>query len=197
MTDVAQLAARIERLESLEEIRALPHRYAMAVDARDIDAYLECFIEDVDCGRRGKGREAFRPFVEAAVRNFYRSIHHVAGHVIDTLDGDHATGRVYGWCEHEIGEQWIVQANVYFATYERRDGRWYFVKRDEDFFYSADLMERPQDAGFERWPGLVPRHGFSMMLDRYESWKAFWEDTPSEVIETLTSLPARKAARSD
>ena len=169
----------------------------MAVDARDIDAYLECFIEDVDCGRRGKGREAFRPFVEAAVRNFYRSIHHVAGHVIDTLDGDHATGRVYGWCEHEIGEQWIVQANVYFDTYERRDGRWYFVKRDEDFFYSADLMERPQDAGFERWPGLVPRHGFSMMLDRYESWKAFWEDTPSEVIETLTSLPARKAARSD
>ena len=53
MTEVAQLAARIERLESLEEIRALPHRYAMAVDARDIDAYLECFIEDVDCGRRG------------------------------------------------------------------------------------------------------------------------------------------------
>ena len=63
-------AAKIDRLESMQQLRELPHRYAMAVDARDIDSYLNCFIPDVDCGRRGKGREAFRPFVEAAVRNF-------------------------------------------------------------------------------------------------------------------------------
>lgn len=192
MTDIEQLSARIERLETLQQLNELPHRYAMAVDARDIDAYLDCFIEDVDCGRRGKGREAFRPFLEAAVRNFYRSVHHVVGQVVDTLEGDHATGRVYSWCEHEIGEQWVVQANVYFDTYARRDGRWYFVKRDEDFFYSRDLLERPQEVNFERWPGLVPKHGFSMMLDRYPSWEEFWRNTPDDVIAGITNQPRRR-----
>lgn len=192
MIDSADLARRIERLESIEAIKALPHRYAMAVDARDIDAYLECFIPDVDCGRRGKGREAFRPFVESAVRSFYRSVHHVGGHVIDTLEGDHATGRVYGRCEHEVGALWIVQANVYFDTYERRGGEWFFVRRDEDFFYSADLCERPQEVKFERWPGLVPRHGFSMMLDRGESWREFWDATPDSTIAQITGQPGRR-----
>lgn len=191
MTGIEALLAKIDRLESMQQLRELPHRYAMAVDARNIDAYLDCFIPDVDCGRRGKGREAFRPFVEAAVRNFYRSVHHVVGHVIDSLEGDRAAGRVYGRCEHEVGDKWIVQANIYFDEYERRDGQWYFVRRDEDFFYSADLLERPQEAGFERWPGLVPRHNFSMMLDRHDSWLEFWADTPNDVVERITTQPGR------
>lgn len=102
------LIERIDRIESIQAIQQLAGHYAMAVDARDVDAYLDCYVEDVDCGRRGRGREAFRPFVEAAIRNFYRSIHYVGTHVIDTLAGDHATGRQYGRCEHECGDAWIV-----------------------------------------------------------------------------------------
>src|SRR5687768_8484888 len=113
--------ARLERLESIQAIQELAHRYAQAVDARDLDTWLGLFIDDVDCGRRGKGREALRSFIEPAVRTFYRSVHHVTGHVIDFTDADSATGRCYGRAEHEVGDKWIVQACVYFDTYERRD----------------------------------------------------------------------------
>lgn len=190
MTDQSILD-RLDRLESLQEIQELAHRYAMAVDARDIDTFLGLYIEDVDCGRRGKGREALRSYVVPAVQNFYRSVHQICGQVVDVLDGDHATGRVYGRCEHECGDAWIVQANCYFDTYARRDGRWYFVKRDEDFFFSCDIKERPQEAGFERWPGLIPRHRYNMMLERHPSWAAFWRDTPPEVLAKITRAPGR------
>jgi SnoaL-like protein len=183
------LAARIERLESIQAIQELACRYAQAVDARDLDTWLALFIDDVDCGRRGKGREALRSFIEPAVRTFYRSVHSVTGHVIDFTDADHATGRVYGRAEHEYGDQWIVQAICYFDTYERRAGRWYFVRRDEDFFYTCDVLERPQDAGFQRWPGPAPKHAPGMMLNRNPSWASFWKDTDPGDLARITRSP--------
>ena len=53
------LIERLDRIESHLAIQQLPSRYALAVDARDLDAWLDLFVEDVDCGRHGKGREAF------------------------------------------------------------------------------------------------------------------------------------------
>ena len=47
MTDLG-LAGRVERIESQLAIGQLPIRYAMAVDARDIDAWVNCFRPDVN-----------------------------------------------------------------------------------------------------------------------------------------------------
>ena len=174
MTPMDMLAARIGRLESLHEIGQLPVRYAQAIDARDIDAWLALFVEDVDCGARGRGREALRGFIEPAVATFYRSVHMICGHTIELADPAHATGRVYSRCEHEMDGQWIVQATCYHDTYERRDGVWYFARREEDFFYSCNVLERPQDAGFARWPGPAPKHAPPMMLPRFPTWPRFW-----------------------
>ena len=57
MPDLA-LAERVERIEAHLAIQQLAVRYAMAVDARDMDAWLGCFRPDVDAGRHGTGREA-------------------------------------------------------------------------------------------------------------------------------------------
>src|SRR4051812_50101010 len=123
MTDPETLA-RLDRVESMLEIQQLGVRYAMAIDARDIDAWLALFVEDIDCGRRGKGREALRGFIEPAVRDFYRTVHTITGHAIDRIDGDVAEGRGYCRAEHEFGDRWVVQAICYFDTYEGRDGGW-------------------------------------------------------------------------
>ena len=49
--DLAVLSHRIDRLESLEQIRQLPARYALALDMRDLDALAGLFPEDVEVGR--------------------------------------------------------------------------------------------------------------------------------------------------
>jgi hypothetical protein len=188
MTDTL-LLDRLDRVESTLAIQQLPIRYAIAIDSRDIDGWLALFVDDVDCGRRGRGREALRSFIDPAIRDFYRSVHQIVGHAIDFTDADHATGKVYCRAEHEYGEKWIVQAICYFDAYERRDGRWYFARREEDFWYSADQLERPQQADFQHWPGPAPRYQPKMMLPRFPNWRDFWSRSSEEELRGATSKP--------
>jgi hypothetical protein len=51
-----ELARRLDRLESLDEIRQLVARYALALEMRDLDALCGLFPEDVRVGRDGRGR---------------------------------------------------------------------------------------------------------------------------------------------
>ena len=82
MSDPA-LAERVERIEAHLAIQQLAIRYAMAVDARDLDAWVGCFRPDVDMGRHGAGREALRRYIDPMVRRFYRSVHQICGHRIE------------------------------------------------------------------------------------------------------------------
>ena len=52
------LEERIDRIESLEQIRQLPHRYALCIDLRNIDDLVELFVEDVRVGKSEAGRKA-------------------------------------------------------------------------------------------------------------------------------------------
>jgi hypothetical protein len=183
------LAERIDRLESIHAIQQLAIRYAIAVDSRDIDAWLALFPDDIDCGKRGRGREALRGFIAPLLRDFYRTVHFICGHQIEFVDRDHAIGRVYCRAEHERGEEWIVQAICYFDQYVRKDGVWCFNRREEDFWYSADLLERPQQAGFARWPGPAPKFQPKMMVSRFPTWRAFWADCSADDLGKITSQP--------
>ena len=116
MTDPG-LAERVERIEAQLAIQQLPIRYAMAVDARDIDAWVNCFRPDVNMGRHGIGRDVLRRYIEPQVRRFYRSVHQICGHRIELVSPDWATGAVYCRAEHEVGDQWIVMAICYFDEY--------------------------------------------------------------------------------
>ena len=135
-------SSRLDRLESIHAIQQLAARYAVAVDSRDVDSWVQLFIEDVNCGRHGIGRNVLRDVIAASLRSFYRSIHFVGNHQIDLIDADHATGIVYCRAEHEVGAQWIVVPVAYFDEYERRHGNWYFVRRREKHWYSVDQLDR-------------------------------------------------------
>lgn len=183
----ADILQRLERIESELAIQQLPARYAIAIDSRNIDAWLNLFVADVNCGRHGKGREALRRWIEPAVKTFYRSHHQICGQVIDFVDDDHATGTVYCRAEHEDGERWIVMAICYFDRYERRDGQWYFVSRDEQHWYACDALERPQGVGFQGWDAWLENE--PRLPQGFPSWKRFWESSDPELIQDLSFKP--------
>ncbi len=187
IADIAELARRLERVESQLAIQQLAARYALAVDARDLDTWVELFVPDVNCGGHGTGRLALKKFIEPAVRTFYRSHHQICGHVIDLIDTEHAKGTVYCRAEHEAGDKWVVVAICYFDTYERREGRWYFVKRSEKHWYSSDILERPGEPRFQNWELWKDRE--PALPHYFSTWKHFWEPTAPAELRKLTSQP--------
>lgn len=179
-----ELAERIERIESQLAIGQLAIRYAIAVDTRDIDAWVACFRPDVDMGRHGAGREALRRYIDPMVRRFYRSVHLICGHRIELTGQDTATGAVYCRAEHEVADQWVVMAICYFDEYARVDGEWFFSRRRERHWYAADVTRTPQSAGFAGWAGS----GQPGLPAEFGSWAGFWDGDPSTA--SLTRAPA-------
>lgn len=176
---------RLERIESSLAIQQLPIRYALAVDGRDIEAWLSLFPTNVDCGRYGRGREALRQTIEGPLSTFYRSIHQICGHEYHFLDPDRAKGHVYCRAEHEDRGRWIVMSICYFDDYVRIDGEWFFARRRERHWYSSDIAERPR-APFHDWPA----HDDPPTLPAaFPTWAPFWERLGPERVAELTELP--------
>ncbi len=115
-------AERLDRLESIEAIRQLVTRYALATDARDLDALVALFVDDVQVGADRQGRDALRDFFERSLREVGVTILFVGNHVIDFGDADHARGVVYCRGEIQVDDRWVIQAIQYRDTYERRNG---------------------------------------------------------------------------
>jgi ketosteroid isomerase-like protein len=154
-----------------EQIRQLASRYALAVDSRDLDALVALFVPDVRVGRDSYGREALRGSFEASLGAIGVSMLHVGTHVIDLVDDDHATGSVYCRADVEEDGQVIHQAILYRDTYQRREGRWFFVRRIHELWYGLPLERNPLDQPPANWPerswgrGTVP--------ETWPSWGTF------------------------
>jgi hypothetical protein len=171
-----ELDARLDRIESRLAIGQLPIRYAIAVDARDVDEWVSLFVPDVQVGRDGAGRDALRRQIEPLLRTFRRSVHQICGHRIDLDEGDvnRAAGAVYCRAEHEVDDRWIVMAICYFDSYRRVDDEWYFERRRERHWYATDIAEHPQEVDFESWhPGETPS-----LPTAFPTWDPFWADRP-------------------
>jgi hypothetical protein len=174
---------RLRRIEDTLDIQQLPTRYALAVDERDVDAWIELFVPDVHVGRGLRGREALRDSIVPSLRKFYRSMHQIVGHRVELVDDESAVGNVYCRAEHEVGKRWIVMAIRYDDEYRRVDGRWYFSRRRERHWYAADLVEHPQAVAFEGWQ---PTAG-TPTLPSSASWTRFWAGVDTA---GLTSHPS-------
>ena len=185
MTALDDVARRLQRLEDIHEIEQLAVRYAMAVDDRDIDAWLELFAPDVIVGKGRRGREALREFIVPNLQQFYRSIHLISGHRVDLHTSDQATGAVYCRAEHEVGGRWIVIAIRYDDEYSKVDGRWYFTRRKDKHWYETDLPDRPQDAGFHDWASAPAR---PCLPEPTASWTSFWDGVD---ITELSAAPVQ------
>ena len=171
MTD-ADLLERLDAVESRLAIGQLPIRYALAVDGRDVDGWVELFVPDVQVGRDAFGRDALRAQIEPLLRTFRRSVHQICGHRVELApdDRDRATGSTYCRAEHEVDDRWIVMAICYQDEYQRVDGTWLFRRRRERHWYAADVNEHPQAVGFDSWhPGPPPG-----LPDAFPTWGPFW-----------------------
>lgn len=184
MTDAA-LLARIDRLESLDQIRQLPAKYALCLDMRDMDAMACLFPEDVRVGRDASGRLAFRAWMDRTLRSpFTGTSHHIGGHVIEFDDADHAHGVVYSKNEHETPvaggqDEWVIMQMMYVDDYVRADGpdgpRWYFARRLPLYWYATDLNKPPVGEKKMRWPGTEPAEGNFHKL--FPSFADYWART--------------------
>lgn len=167
------LLARIDRLESLDAIRQLPAKYALALDMRDADAWVGLFPKDIKVGNGKQGRAALRDWFDETMRGqFVGTAHQVGNHVIEFDDPDHAQGIVYSKNEHEADGEWIIMQMMYFDRYERIAGRWYFRRRLPLYWYATDLNKPPIGPRKMRWPGREPYDGGFHEL--FPSWQAFW-----------------------
>jgi SnoaL-like domain len=180
---VDTVGTRLARLEAHQAIGQLPIRYAIAVDSRDVDTWVNLFVPDVDMGRHGQGRDTLRGYIEPQLRTFYRSIHQICGHRIvlgsdepdrsDSIGPRTATGSVYCRAEHEVDDRWILMAIRYDDQYRQVDGEWLFEQRREHHWYAADVNERPQAVDFDSW-GSSRRRPALPALEA--SWARFWSD---------------------
>ena len=171
------LSARLDRLEALEEIRQLAAKYAVALDMRDLDSLVNLFVDDVRVPGQLSGRAALRRWYDVELRHdLLGSAHGVLGHVIDVHDTTHATGLVYSRNDLETASVWVIELLAYLDSYERRDGRWFFVKRRPLFWYESDVNDPPVGPYKMRWPGTTSHDG--TFHDSFPSWEAFHSADP-------------------
>jgi hypothetical protein len=165
-----------ERLLATLEIQQLVHRYAVYVDARDLDRLVELFVPDVRVGREKSGREALRADFERQLRTTGVSFLMVGSHVVDFADDDHASGVVYTRAESQEGgresARWIVQLIQYHDRYAKREGRWLFERRRHLLVWGADLGQNPVGLPPADWPRR--QTGWGTVPASLPSWRRFW-----------------------
>lgn len=157
-----------DRVVAHDELRQLVARYAVAMDARDLDVLVALFVDDVRVGSQ-TGRAALRAFFEASLADVSVSILTVGTHLIELDDADHGRGVVYCRAELQIGDRWIVQAIQYRDTYERRAGTWAFVRRQHLLWYGRDVGTSPVGLPPANWPEQAT--GWGDADERWTSWR--------------------------
>ena len=130
------LEQRIARLEALEAIRLLKHRYLNACDLKDVDAIRACFASGavlIDYGPLGTfhGREPFLAlYRELACVPRVIDLHHAANPEIELEDEDNACARWALHYQNRDGETGATRqlGGFYQDRYRRIDGQWLIVE---------------------------------------------------------------------
>ena len=165
---------RLDRLESLAQIQQLPHRYALALDSRDMDALVALFAPDVRVGRDEHGRDALKSWFTRTMSVMRTTIHLTANHVVDFDDADHAHGIVY--CRDQLDQPdgaWEIGDLQYWDTYARAEGEWCFVRRRFRRWYICDALERPRHgAGVGAGQDALAT---AQLPEAFDSWHRFWQ----------------------
>ena len=133
----ASLAARIQKLEDVEEIRTLLTDYGRLLDARDLVSYSKLFAKDGEwVGGFGsaKGPEGILAFMQknlGTAPNRANNYHILSNFEIE-VQGDTATA----WSRWAFivpaadGKPSLAQGGRYQDKLVREDGRWKFQRRE-------------------------------------------------------------------
>ena len=158
----------LERVVAHDAIRQLVARYAVALDGRDFDAVAALFVDDVRVGPDAQGRAALAEYLRDSVADLGVTMLNVGTHLIDLDDADHGTGVVYCRGELQVDDRWIVQAIQYRDRYERRDDRWWFVRRQHLLWYGRDVGTSPVGLPPANWP---QHHSGGGEPERWARWE--------------------------
>jgi uncharacterized protein (TIGR02246 family) len=123
----------VDRLLSLEQIRALIATYAISFDDHDWDRFGQLWTEDaafVVDGQAFEGREAMLEFLTTCLPDDYDGKHMNSPPLIELApDGEHATADTdVVWIPQNFENAIVAR---YHDTFVRRDGRWLFARREE------------------------------------------------------------------
>ena len=132
MTDLADINARLERLEAIEEIKRLKARYLNACDLKRPDEVKDCFIShgaviDYKPIGRFENREAFVDiFVEMGCHSHIHDMHHGQNPEITIHDGGTASGRwgLFFYTTDTNNNVSRQLSGFYTDKYVRQDGVW-------------------------------------------------------------------------
>ena len=165
-----------ERMLASVEIQQLAHRYAVSLDARDLDALVALYVPDVRVTRESSGRAALRADFDRSLRAVGATFLQVGNHVVDFADDANASGVAYTRGEIQDGgpesTRWIIQAIQYHDRYEKREGRWLFARRKHLLVYGAELGANPLQLPPAEWPKRQTGRG--SVPWSLESWQRFW-----------------------
>jgi ketosteroid isomerase-like protein len=133
----------------IAELNQLAYRYAAAVDACDVDAFVSVFCPEARLSTFGPGADepvgvyvghtglAYVP--EAMSKLFTRTAHLMTNHLVQ-LDGDAANGSLLCTARHlhanGAGGTDLVVVIRYVDRYERRQDRWLILDREIRFLWS-------------------------------------------------------------
>ena len=175
-TDNQDLLARIDRLESLDQIRQLPAKYTLALDMRDFDAMANLFVEDVGVPGKRRGRAALKQWYVETMRPIPATFHGINGQIIDFETPELGSGIVYSRNDLDLGDAWMLELMIYLDRYERRDGVWFFQRRTPLYWVHTDPNSPPLGEAKLRRPGSDEAFvgGYHAA---FPSWAEFWANT--------------------
>ncbi|OBF24895.1 hypothetical protein A5727_06355 [Mycobacterium sp. ACS4331] len=144
---------RTAALLARDEIRALPLRYAAAIEARDVEAMADLFSPRARFGEHGDGPAGLRALMADSLEGSLFAVILVANHLIDLHDDTHATGQVWAHCYAQArSEGFLDQLIRYDDRYEKVDGRWLFAHRRHRLWYGAAHTPSPLEQPAAQWP---------------------------------------------
>lgn len=154
---IATLEARLEELQSRQEIEALLGHYSRAIDWLDRELLERVFFDDaeVDYGFfKGTGKE-FKPFLFDLERSFGRRLH-VASQIEIAMNGRNAAevesrSLTIGAPDETPGESATLAMfhGLYLDRVERRDGRWGIARRSYVLLGGVNIPEMPLAGALE------------------------------------------------
>jgi uncharacterized protein (TIGR02246 family) len=155
----ADLADRIARQETAEEVRNLAAAYADACDAKDLEALRGILAPDVVVsvpGRSWRGTDDVVSFYATAwAASPDRSRHFMTNVATRSLEVDRAEATSYFLYVTTQDGRSMVGWGAYRDTFVRRDGRLVFQSKHIDMDLLADLDEGWAKQ-FTGPPGTVP-----------------------------------------
>jgi hypothetical protein len=138
--DAAGLAARVADLEAREQIRELIYAYGRSLDTRNFVAYAALFAEEdgtwVGGFGEARGRDAIFEMMDSSIGNADPPIKPVSHHVftniqieVDGADARATTKWIFVVPSDSGSPQWQFLGH-YDDQFVRRDGKWYFLRRE-------------------------------------------------------------------